>query len=58
MIIILNLIFNYFYLFIRNAHYVQHYCTVGQKKEKKKKHFYLFQYKLSYRNETSANHHG
>ena len=31
-------------------------CTVGQKK--KKKHPYLFQYKLSYRNETGTNHHG
>ena len=34
-------------------------CTVGQKKKrKKKKHPYLFQYKLSYRNETGSNHHG
>ena len=30
-------------------------CTVGQKKTK---HPYLFQYKLSYRNETGTNHHG
>ena len=28
------------------------------KKKKKKKHPYLFQYKLSYRNETGSNHHG
>ena len=31
-------------------------CTVSQKK--KKKHPYLFQYKLSYRNGTGTNHHG
>ena len=31
-------------------------CTVGQKR--KTKHLYLFQYKLSYRNETGTNHHG
>ena len=30
-------------------------CTVSQRK--KKKHPYLFQYKLSYRNETGTNHH-
>ena len=29
-----------------------------KKKEKKKKHPKLFQYKLSYRNETGTNHHG
>ena len=29
------------------------YCTVGQKN-----YPYLFQYKLSYRNETGTNHHG
>ena len=28
------------------------------KKKEKKKHPYLFQYKLSYRNETGTNHHG
>ena len=34
-------------------------CTVGQKKRKKNpKHPFLFQYKLSYRNETGTNHHG
>ena len=27
-------------------------------RKKKKKHPYLFQYKLSYRNETHTNHHG
>ena len=31
-------------------------CTVGQKK--KNKNFYLFQHKLSYRNETGTNHLG
>ena len=31
-------------------------CTINQKK--KKKHRYLFQYKLSNRNETGTNHHG
>ena len=30
-------------------------CTVGRKK--KKKHPYLFQYQLSYRDEISTNHH-
>ena len=30
-------------------------CTVGQKQAK---HPYLFNYKLSYRNETGTNHHG
>ena len=42
-------------------------CTVSQKKKKKerknekrknKKHPYLFQYKLLYRNENGINHHG
>ena len=32
-----------------------HTCTVGQKRTK---HPYLFQYKVSYRNETGTNHHG
>ena len=31
---------------------------IVSKKKKKTKHPYLFQYKLSYRNETGANHHG
>ena len=30
-------------------------CTVGKKNPKQP---YLFQYKLSYRNETDTNHHG
>ena len=35
------------------------HCTVVQKKKKKKtKHPYLFQCKLSHRNETGTNHHG
>ena len=35
------------------------WCTVGQKrKRERKKHLFLFQYKLSYRNETGINHHG
>ena len=33
-------------------------CTVCPKKKRKKKHLYLFQYKLSYRKETGTSHHG
>ena len=34
------------------------YSRSKKKKKKGKKHPYLFQYKLSYKNETSTNHHG
>ena len=39
--------------------YYKSKCTVGKKKKKKKKKKqpYLFQYKLSYRNETGTHHH-
>ena len=37
--------------------FISFLCTAGQKK-KKTKHPYLFQYKLSYRNETGTSHHG
>ena len=37
------------------TNFIINMCTVGQKK---KKLLYLFQYKLSYRNETGANHRG
>ena len=33
-------------------------CIVDQKKRKKKKHLYLFQYNLSHRNETGTYYHG
>ena len=36
----------------------EHKLMYSRKKKKKTKHFYLFQYKLSYRNETGTNHHG
>ena len=42
--------------FIKGFSYINDICTLGQKK--KTKHPYLFQYKLSYRNETGTNHHG
>ena len=50
-------------LLLKNIFYaainlLKNHCTVGQKKKKKPKHRYLFQYKLSYKNETGTNHYG
>ena len=39
-------------------HFTPSNCTISKKKKKKTKHPYLFQYKLSYRNEIGTYHHG
>ena len=41
----------------KDTEYDHHYVQ-QVKKKRKKEHPYLFQYKLSYRNETGTNHHG
>ena len=54
-IIYLNVMLKFLAVKHSKLHNLPH--TVGQRK-KKKKHRYLFQYKLSYRNKTGTNLHG